>query len=121
MCGGRGRGGEAGAAGKQGFVHSQPALSAALAGRQACRTASTYNHPRHSLPLTVPPSPASRSYVDFLDATGTFYSMANFMSNFIPNFVDQKRKRFPRQTTAFLVDGVSISGEGAVGSFACLP
>jgi hypothetical protein len=35
----------------------------------------------------------SRSYVDFLDATGTFYSMANFMSNFIPNFVDTVRMR----------------------------
>ncbi|KAI3428274.1 hypothetical protein D9Q98_006653 [Chlorella vulgaris] len=55
-------------------------------------------------------------YVDFLDATGTFYSMANFLSNFIPNFVDQKRKRFPRQTTAFLVDGVSISVGACLGT-----
>jgi AGZA family xanthine/uracil permease-like MFS transporter len=55
-------------------------------------------------------------YVDFLDATGTFYSMANFMSNFIPNFVDTKKKRFPRQTTAFLVDGVSISVGACLGT-----
>ena len=34
-------------------------------------------------PACLPSS--TRSYVDFLDATGTFYSMANFMSNYIPN------------------------------------
>lgn len=55
-------------------------------------------------------------YVDFLDATGTFYSMANFLSNYIPNFVDQKRKRFPRQTAAFMVDGASISIGACLGT-----
>ncbi|KAL4442024.1 hypothetical protein ABPG77_011285 [Micractinium sp. CCAP 211/92] len=55
-------------------------------------------------------------YVDFLDATGTFYSMANFLSNYIPGFVDQKRKRFPRQTAAFMVDGASITIGACLGT-----
>ncbi|KAL4443804.1 hypothetical protein ABPG75_011541 [Micractinium tetrahymenae] len=55
-------------------------------------------------------------YVDFLDATGTFYSMANFLSNYIPGFVDQKKKRFPRQTAAFMVDGASISIGACLGT-----
>lgn len=41
-------------------------------------------------------------------------AQANFLSNYIPGFVDQKRKRFPRQTAAFLVDGASISSERAL-------
>lgn len=55
-------------------------------------------------------------YVDFLDATGTFYSMANFLSQYIPGFVDMKKKRFPRQTAAFMVDGASISIGACLGT-----
>ena len=33
-----------------------------------------------------------------------------------PQFVDQKKKRFPRQTTAFLVDGISISIGACLGT-----
>lgn len=47
-------------------------------------------------------------YVDFLDATGTLFSMANFMATTIPGFVDEKTKRFDRQTITYCVDGVSI-------------
>ena len=47
-------------------------------------------------------------YVDFFDATGTFFSMANYLNNYIPNFVDFKTKRFERQLVAYCVDGVSI-------------
>lgn len=57
-------------------------------------------------------------YVDFLDATGTFYSMANFLTNYIPNFIDLKKKQFPRQTAAFMVDGASISIGACLG---CTP
>ncbi|KAK9811846.1 hypothetical protein WJX72_011125 [[Myrmecia] bisecta] len=45
-------------------------------------------------------------YVDFLDATGTLFSMANFINNFIPGFLDEN-KSFPNQTFAFCVDGLS--------------
>jgi AGZA family xanthine/uracil permease-like MFS transporter len=46
-------------------------------------------------------------YVDFLDATGTLFSMATFMATTIPNFVDEKTKRFERQTITMCVDGFS--------------
>ena len=47
-------------------------------------------------------------YIDFLDATGTFFSMANFLGNYIPNFIDEKTKAFPRSLIAYCVDGLSI-------------
>jgi len=55
-------------------------------------------------------------YVDFFDATGTLFSMANFLSNYIENFVDQKTKRFARQTAAYCVDGVSIVVGACLGT-----
>ncbi|KAK9908098.1 hypothetical protein WJX75_002714 [Coccomyxa subellipsoidea] len=45
-------------------------------------------------------------YVDFLDTTGTLFSMANFINNYVPGFVNEK-KEFPRQKFAFCVDGLS--------------
>lgn len=48
-------------------------------------------------------------YVDFLDCTGTMYSMANFLSLYIPGFIDQKTRKFERQLQAFCVDGITIS------------
>ncbi|GAB4815302.1 hypothetical protein N2152v2_002348 [Parachlorella kessleri] len=48
-------------------------------------------------------------YVDFLDATGTLQAMANFMGNYIPDFVDPETKQFQGQLAAFTVDGFAIS------------
>lgn len=48
-------------------------------------------------------------YVDFLDATGTLFSMANFVNLYVPGFLNKKNKRFPRQTRTFCVDGTSIT------------
>lgn len=47
-------------------------------------------------------------YVDFLDCTGTFFSMAGFLSQFIPNFINEETRRFPRDIYAYTVDGFSI-------------
>lgn len=47
-------------------------------------------------------------YLDFLDATGTLFSMATMLGHRIPGFVDDKTKAFPRQLFAFCVDGVAI-------------
>lgn len=55
-------------------------------------------------------------YVDFLDCTGTLYSMANFLSLYIPNFIDEKTKQFQRQLPAFCVDGLSISVGAVLGT-----
>jgi adenine/guanine/hypoxanthine permease len=55
-------------------------------------------------------------YVDFLDASGTFFSMANFLNNYIPNFVDSKTKTFDRQMQAYCVDGVSIVAGACLGT-----
>ncbi|KAG7667637.1 hypothetical protein Ndes2526A_g01967 [Nannochloris sp. 'desiccata'] len=55
-------------------------------------------------------------YVDFLDSSGTFFSMANFLNNYIPNFVDEKTKTFERQMPAFCVDGASTSVGAVLGS-----
>ncbi|CAK0784105.1 hypothetical protein CVIRNUC_007308 [Coccomyxa viridis] len=51
-------------------------------------------------------------YVDFLDTTGTLFSMASFINNYVPGFMNAK-KEFPRQTFAFCVDGLS----SIIGSF----
>ena len=55
-------------------------------------------------------------YVDFLDCTGTMYSMANFISLYIPNFIDEKTRQFDRQLPAFCVDGLSISVGAVIGT-----
>ncbi|WIA36283.1 hypothetical protein OEZ86_007609 [Tetradesmus obliquus] len=47
-------------------------------------------------------------YLDFLDATGTLFSMASMLNHRIPGFVDEKTKAFPRQLFAFCVDGIAI-------------
>ncbi|KIY95064.1 putative MFS transporter, AGZA family, xanthine/uracil permease, partial [Monoraphidium neglectum] len=47
-------------------------------------------------------------YLDFLDATGTLFSMATMLNQRIPGFVNQKTKTFPRQVFAFCVDGIAI-------------
>ncbi|MEW5314592.1 MAG: hypothetical protein WDW38_006075 [Sanguina aurantia] len=54
-------------------------------------------------------------YLDFLDTTGTLFSMATFLDKQMPGFIDQKTKRFPRQTAAFCVDGISIIVAGLLG------
>lgn len=53
-------------------------------------------------------------YLDFLDATGTLFSMANFMGRTVPGFMDEKGM-FPRQTMAFCTDGLSIVFGSMVG------
>lgn len=55
-------------------------------------------------------------YVDFLDCTGTLYSMANFLGLYIPNFIDKKTLQFERQLPAFCVDGVSITVGAVLGT-----
>lgn len=48
-------------------------------------------------------------YLDFLDATGTFFAMANFMNKKMGGrFIDPITKNFPRITAAFCVDAISI-------------
>eukprot|EP00775_Hariotina_reticulata_P005975 gene5975-6214_t len=47
-------------------------------------------------------------YLDFLDATGTLFSMATMLNQRMPGFVNDKDKSFPRQLQAFCVDGVAI-------------
>ncbi|CAL8467446.1 g6984 [Coccomyxa elongata] len=46
-------------------------------------------------------------YVDFFDATGTLFAMANFVNNFIPGFVDEKNN-FPGSVAAYCSDGAGI-------------
>lgn len=36
-------------------------------------------------------------YLDFLDATGTLFSMATMLAQRIPGFIDERTKSFPRQ------------------------
>eukprot|EP00887_Chlorella_sp_A99_P002223 scaffold21.g2223.t1 len=54
-------------------------------------------------------------YVDFFDATGTLYAMANFLSQYIPSFIKED-KTIERQTLAFTVDGLSIVIGSCLGS-----
>lgn len=70
--------------------------------------------PPAALPLldrTTDPTDNGRRLPTGLLLDPLIRTQANFLNNYIPNFVDQKKKRFPRQTTAFLVDGASISSE----------
>jgi AGZA family xanthine/uracil permease-like MFS transporter len=46
-------------------------------------------------------------YLDFLDATGTLFSMATFLNRSLPGFIHPKTKQFPRQVWAFCIDGVA--------------
>ncbi|WIA38688.1 hypothetical protein OEZ86_001993 [Tetradesmus obliquus] len=46
-------------------------------------------------------------YLDFLDATGTLFSMASMLNHRIPGFVDEKTKAFPNQLFALCVDGIA--------------
>eukprot|EP01023_Acetabularia_acetabulum_P020667 TRINITY_DN207_c0_g1_i14.p1 TRINITY_DN207_c0_g1~~TRINITY_DN207_c0_g1_i14.p1 ORF type:complete len:563 (+),score=126.84 TRINITY_DN207_c0_g1_i14:182-1870(+) len=45
-------------------------------------------------------------YVDFLDTTGTLFSMATYLTNYIPDFMDS-RGNFPGSTVAFMTDGIA--------------
>ncbi|KAI8469129.1 MAG: xanthine/uracil/vitamin C permease-like protein [Monoraphidium minutum] len=47
-------------------------------------------------------------YLDFLDATGTMYSMASTIDKELPGFINQKDKSFPRSIFAFTLDGIGI-------------
>lgn len=62
-------------------------------GTHGCRRSRVCCRP--GLPLTLAPAIFHCSAVDFLDATGTFYAMANYLSQFIPGFVDQKASGQP--------------------------
>ncbi|KAG2483622.1 hypothetical protein HYH03_017502 [Edaphochlamys debaryana] len=46
-------------------------------------------------------------YLDLLDATGTFFSMANYINKQVPGFIDPITKSFPRMTWAFCVDATA--------------
>ncbi|KAL3161762.1 hypothetical protein ABBQ38_008857 [Trebouxia sp. C0009 RCD-2024] len=54
-------------------------------------------------------------YVDFLDTTGTLFSMCNFVNMFIPGFINERRE-FPRMTFAFCVDGIATSVGALMGT-----
>ncbi|EIE24456.1 hypothetical protein COCSUDRAFT_14437, partial [Coccomyxa subellipsoidea C-169] len=54
-------------------------------------------------------------YVDFFDATGTLFAMANFLNNFIPGFVDDKHN-FPGSIAAYCSDGAGIVIGSLMGS-----
>ncbi|GBF94236.1 adenine guanine permease [Raphidocelis subcapitata] len=47
-------------------------------------------------------------YLDFLDATGTMYSMASMIDKDLPGFINQRDKSFPRSIYAFTLDGIGI-------------
>eukprot|EP00878_Enallax_costatus_P011351 GHUV01011854.1.p1 GENE.GHUV01011854.1~~GHUV01011854.1.p1 ORF type:complete len:445 (+),score=51.67 GHUV01011854.1:723-2057(+) len=46
-------------------------------------------------------------YLDFLDATGTLFTMARLVNENVPGFIDDKA-RFPRRLITLCVDGVAI-------------
>ncbi|WIA31315.1 hypothetical protein OEZ86_002217 [Tetradesmus obliquus] len=46
-------------------------------------------------------------YLDFLDATGTLFTMARLINENVPGFIDDKA-RFPRRLITLCVDGVAI-------------
>ncbi|KAL6762610.1 xanthine/uracil/vitamin C permease-like protein [Haematococcus lacustris] len=47
-------------------------------------------------------------YLDFLDCTGTLFSMATYLDRMLPGFINHRTSEFPRQTAAFCVDGIAI-------------
>ncbi|WIA33567.1 hypothetical protein OEZ86_006691 [Tetradesmus obliquus] len=47
-------------------------------------------------------------YLDFLDATGTLFSMASLLNHRIPGFINERDNSFPRQLFAFCIDGIAI-------------
>ncbi|KDD74620.1 hypothetical protein H632_c1178p0, partial [Helicosporidium sp. ATCC 50920] len=55
-------------------------------------------------------------YVDFLDATSTFFAVATYLNLSHPGFIDPRTRRFERQMGAFCVDGLSISLGALVGT-----
>lgn len=57
-------------------------------------------------------------YVDFLDATGTLVSMANFISLYVPGFV-KADNTWPRSMGAFSSDGAAIVVSSLLGSSPC--
>jgi AGZA family xanthine/uracil permease-like MFS transporter len=57
-------------------------------------------------------------YVDFLDATGTLFSMANFVNSYIPGFI-KPNKTWPRSMFAFSSDGAAIVVSSLLGSSPC--
>lgn len=57
-------------------------------------------------------------YVDFFDTTGTLFSMANFIDNFIPGFLNDD-KSFPRSIWAYCADGFSIVVGSMMGTSPC--
>ena len=46
-------------------------------------------------------------YLDFLDATGTLFTMARLINENVPGFIDDKA-RFPRRLVTLCIDGVCI-------------
>eukprot|EP00197_Chlamydomonas_leiostraca_P014441 CAMPEP_0202858862 /NCGR_PEP_ID=MMETSP1391-20130828/1213_1 /ASSEMBLY_ACC=CAM_ASM_000867 /TAXON_ID=1034604 /ORGANISM="Chlamydomonas leiostraca, Strain SAG 11-49" /LENGTH=583 /DNA_ID=CAMNT_0049537827 /DNA_START=90 /DNA_END=1841 /DNA_ORIENTATION=+ len=54
-------------------------------------------------------------YLNFLDTTGTLFSMATFMNRSLPGFINERTKEFPRQTAAFCVDAIAIIISAMVG------
>jgi len=57
-------------------------------------------------------------YVDFLDATGTLFSMANFISLYVPGFIKED-KSWDRSMFAFSSDGAAIVVSSVLGSSPC--
>ncbi|PNH06565.1 Adenine/guanine permease AZG1 [Tetrabaena socialis] len=47
-------------------------------------------------------------YLDLLDCTGTFYSMASYINKRVPGFINPVTKTFPGMTEGFCVDATSI-------------
>ncbi|KXZ52152.1 hypothetical protein GPECTOR_10g781 [Gonium pectorale] len=47
-------------------------------------------------------------YLDLLDCTGTFFSMANYINKKCPGFINPVTKTFPRMTLGFSVDATAI-------------
>lgn len=57
-------------------------------------------------------------YVDFLDATGTLFSMANFVNLYVPGFIRPDRS-WDRSVFAFSSDGAAIVVSALLGSSPC--
>ncbi|KXZ42897.1 hypothetical protein GPECTOR_112g267 [Gonium pectorale] len=54
-------------------------------------------------------------YLDLLDSTGTFFSMANYINKRLPGFVDPVKKTFPRMTLCYCADASAVCVAALLG------
>ncbi|KXZ42888.1 hypothetical protein GPECTOR_112g258 [Gonium pectorale] len=54
-------------------------------------------------------------YLDLLDSTGTFFSMASYINKRLPGFVDPVNKTFPRMTLCYCADASAVCVAALLG------